>query len=273
MHDRLNYSPLGKTTEYETQYNPNLLFVIPRAEMRQSIGIANALPFHGIDIWDAYEISWLNSKGKPLAAIGEFLFPCTSAALVESKSLKLYLNSFNQTHFSSIEEVHATLVKDLSQITESTVGVKLQFEKELSAVTLENFKGFCLDDLDVEVSIYKPHPQFLKSSGSVVHETLYSHLLKSNCPVTGQPDWANISIEYMGPQIDREGILKYLISYRENEEFHEQCIERIYMDIGKQCRPSQLTVYGRYTRRGGLDINVFRSNFAKNPVNKRNIRQ
>jgi 7-cyano-7-deazaguanine reductase len=257
-------SLLGKRTPYCSDYNPDLLFPIPRQEKRDEIGIAeNQLPFIGLDIWTAYELSWLNAKGKPVVAIAEFSFFADSPNIIESKSFKLYLNSFNGTRFGSVDEVLACLVKDLSLACGEEVAIELhpvaEFEEIAGSLPGEN-----LDDLDIEITDYAVAADLLKTlSDDVVTETLNSHLLKSNCLVTGQPDWGSVVIRYEGAQIDHEGLLKYIISFREHNEFHEQCVERIYMDIMRQCQPQKLTVYARYLRRGGLDINPYRSNFEE----------
>ncbi|MGC3963770.1 MAG: NADPH-dependent 7-cyano-7-deazaguanine reductase QueF [Rhodocyclaceae bacterium] len=255
----VNASPLGKATAYRSEYAPELLFPIARSGKRAEIGIDGALPFVGEDIWSAYEISWLNTRGKPLVALGEFRVPAGTPRLIESKSLKLYLNSFNQTRVSSLDEVRATLVRDLSAAAGGDVLVKL----ELVSTATREFalpQGICVDDIDIDIDRYQPDAGLLKAgSARVQDEVLYSHLLKSNCLVTGQPDWGMVAIRYSGNAIDRESLLRYVVSFREHNEFHEQCVERIFMDITRQCRPERLAVWARYTRRGGLDINPFRS--------------
>jgi 7-cyano-7-deazaguanine reductase len=237
------------------------------------LGIAQNATFDGVDIWNGYELSWLNSKGKPQIAGAVFYIPCHSCHLVESKSFKLYLNSFNQTKFASFEEVADLLKKDLSKAVGLPIQVKLISPKEFSAQAFNEFEGHSLDDLDLTIDCYDTDASFLSVSQNETEETLYSHLLKSNCLVTGQPDWASVQIHYKGPQIDHAGLLRYIVSFRNCLEFHEQCIERIYMDILKHCQPQSLSVYGRYTRRGGLDINPFRSNVTLEPKNTRHWRQ
>jgi len=266
-------SLLGKESSYETEYNPKLLFPISRKGKREEINIPEKLPFSGADIWNAYEVSWLNSKGKPQIAICSFSIPCTSPNIIESKSFKLYLNSFNQTRFETEENVKEALLKDLSSAAGTQVQVRMILPKEFSETECKELEGISLDNLDIAVEHYQVNSDFLTVSESYAEETFVSHLLKSNCLVTGQPDWASLQIRYHGPRIDKEGLLKYIISFREHLEFHEQCIERIYMDIMRICRPDKLTVYGRYTRRGGLDINPFRSNFECQSSNIRNSRQ
>lgn len=273
--ETLQNSPLGKTAAYINTYTPSLLFPIPRKVKRNEIGIDQVLPFTGVDIWTAYEISWLNTKGKPMVAIGEFRIPCESSNIVESKSLKLYLTSFSGSKFASLEEVKSLIESDLSASTGSQVKVSL-FSVDEESLTPARLRGHCLDDLDIECSQYMPNPSLLISKGEVVEEVLYSHLLKSNCLVTGQPDWGSIEISYRGQKIDHAGLLKYIVSLRDHNEFHEQCIERIFSDLKRRCNLKSLSVYARYTRRGGLDINPYRvspGSSWKQPENLRLIRQ
>ncbi len=266
------HSELGKKSEYRDTYSPELLFPIFRESKRVEIGINPAsLPFYGFDCWNHYEVSWLNSKGKPVVAIAEIIYDASSPKLIESKSLKLYFNSFNNTRITSTVELQTTIERDISARIESPVFVKIYDLKQVSSMIQANFVGECLDDLDVECSVYQVHTSFLSVSAQLVDEVLYSDLLKSNCLVTHQPDWGSVQIKYRGPKIDREGLLKYLISFRNHNEFHEQCIERIFADLMKYCKPEQLSVYGRYTRRGGLDINPFRST-EKTAFNDKNVR-
>ncbi|SFB78107.1 7-cyano-7-deazaguanine reductase [Marinospirillum celere] len=274
MHSpRVETSPLGKETQYINQYTSEVLYPLPRQQGRSSLGLsAGKLPFQGVDIWNAYELSWLNSKGKPLVRLAEFHFPATSSHIIESKSFKLYLNSFNLTRFASEEEVLARLTQDLSQASGSEVQVILHPADY--GLPVRPLEGECLDDLDIEVNHYTPAPELLKvTSDEVVEETLVSHLLKSNCPVTGQPDWASVQIHYKGPKIDPESLLAYLISYREKGDFHEHCVEEIFVDLLRLCQCQQLTVYARYLRRGGLDINPWRSTLSVEPPNPRQARQ
>lgn len=253
-------APLGKTSTYVSQYAPHLLFPIPREAKRTEIGIGHKLPFKGFDTWNAYEVSWLNAKGKPIVAIVQFDIDCDSLNIVESKSFKLYLNSFNKTKFNSVEEVKAVLERDINVTVQGKVGVNIFRLEDVAGLKLGNFPGDCLDDLDVECDTYTVCPEYLESdSSAIVEEELSSNLLKSNCLVTGQPDWGSVLISYSGAKIDRQGLLKYIVSFRDHDEFHEQCVERIFMDIMSHCKPSSLTVEARYTRRGGLDINPVRS--------------
>ena len=251
----------------------NYYFPFPGKWLEKKRAFLTPLPFEGIDIWNGYEISWLNRKGKPEIAMAEFLFSCHCINIVESKSFKLYLNSFNQSFFDSLEEVNKILIKDLSLIAEGDVRVNLFRPDQLKFDHLEKFSGTCLDHYDIETTIYQVSPKFLEKSSDDIEESLYSNLLKSNCRATGQPDWGSVLIRYKGKKIDHEGLLKYIISYRNHLGFHEDCVEQIFHDILKQCQPDCLTVYARYTRRGGLDINPFRSNFEKVPENIRQFRQ
>ncbi|HEX5125539.1 MAG TPA: NADPH-dependent 7-cyano-7-deazaguanine reductase QueF [Rhodocyclaceae bacterium] len=256
-------SPLGKPTSYRSQYAPELLFPIVRSDNRRPIGIASdILPFVGEDLWNAYELSWLNPKGKPIVALGEFRVPVTSPYLIESKSLKLYLNSFNQTRCEDINDVAATIARDLSAVVSASVLVKLRLLDDARTQRVFGIpSGICIDALDVEVDSYTPNANLLRvdNGKKAEDETLYTHLLKSNCLVTGQPDWGTLIVRYSGPAIDRAALLRYIISFREHNEFHEQCVERIFMDISQHCKPERLAVWARYTRRGGLDINPFRA--------------
>lgn len=261
----LKHSPLGKETNYLTQYDPNLLFAIPREFNRSQIQVSMPLPFHGGDLWTAYELSWLNSKGKPEVALMEFYVPCDSRCIVESKSIKLYLNAISQTRFADVTEVVAHIKTDLSAKAEADVTVKIFSLTDPAFTQISQFAGVCLDGLDIEVDTYTVTPHYLKTTTEQVTESVYSHLLRSNCEITKQPDWASVQISYTGPKIDHANLLKYLISFREHNEFHEPCCERIFIDILRQCHCQELTVYLRYTRRGGLDINPFRSTHATHP--------
>ncbi|CAN7247815.1 NADPH-dependent 7-cyano-7-deazaguanine reductase QueF [Duganella sp. LjRoot269] len=277
MTNSVDLSPLGKTSAYRTDYAPELLFPIARQGKRDELGLTGTLPFFGVDIWNAYEISWLNQRGKPQVAIARITVPADSPNIIESKSFKLYLNSFNQTRLDSVVALKTLLQQDLSNGFGATVHISITQPEEFGMVEMGELDGLLLDRLDIEVDHYSPTPDILKAAldEEPVEEKLISHLLKSNCLVTGQPDWASVQIHYAGPQIDQESLLKYLIGFREHNEFHEQCVERIFTDILRQCQPQQLAVYARYTRRGGLDINPWRSNFstAQKPPNLRGARQ
>ena len=270
-------SPLGKAVAYAEHYDPALLFPIPRQGKRAEIGIAEgALPFVGEDIWNAYELSWLDPRGKPVVALAHFIVPATSPNLIESKSLKLYLNSFNQTRLAGVDELVATLTRDLSAAAGAPVLVHVAPLSTRPQRPMGYPKGILLDGLEIDVDLYTPEPALLSAdtSRAPVTETLYSHLLKSNCLVTGQPDWAMLVVRYTGAPIDREGLLRYIISFRQHNEFHEQCVERVFVDILRQCQPGALSVFARYTRRGGLDINPFRTSYPQPlPGNVRTARQ
>jgi len=254
---------LGKATEYREIYTPGLLQAVPRSMNRVELNLTTNLPFSGTDRWNGYELSWLNPKGKPEVAIMRCEVPATSPNLIESKSFKLYLNSFNQSHFNSFKSVTEALTKDLSQCAGEEVKVMIFKAAEFSQMQIKSFDSVSIDDLDIEVKEYQLNPSNLTTSSEFVEETLSSDLLKSNCLITNQPDWGSVCIRYQGRQINHEGLLRYLISFRQHNEFHEQCVERIFCDIMTNCKPNKLTVYARYTRRGGLDINPFRSNFEK----------
>jgi 7-cyano-7-deazaguanine reductase len=269
-------SPLGKPTEYRADYAPELLYPIPRQLKRDELGIhAGKLPFIGEDLWNAYELSWLNPKGKPVVALATFRVPADSPNLVESKSFKLYLNSFNQSVFTDLAAVESALQRDLSAATGASVRVEMADLRGRPLVKVDYPAGTLLDDLDITCDTYQPTPALLVTvNGQKTEETLYSHLLKSNCLVTGQPDWAMVVIRYRGQPIDHAGLLRYLVSFRNHNEFHEQCVERIFCDLSRQCRPEALSVHARYTRRGGLDINPFRSSGEfPPPDNTREVRQ
>lgn len=253
--------PLGRDTQYESSYNPKLLHPIPRAVSRAHLGLeGQALPFTGADEWWGFELSWLNPKGVPQVAVARFRFAALSPSMIESKSFKLYLNSLNQTEFESPEAMRKVLEADLSAAAGSDVVVTL-FDVESAELDVQKPVGFCLDRLEIETRQYQPDAGLLKldARGEVVEETLYSHLLRSNCPVTGQPDWATVSVEYAGQALDREALLAYIISFREHQDFHEHCVERIFCDLQQLGDFERLTVCARYTRRGGLDINPLRT--------------
>lgn len=257
---------LGKSVEYKEHYSPELLQGVPRSLSRDTLGYLNQyseLPFDGVDIWNGYELSWLNTKGKPQVAILRCFVPIHSEYLIESKSFKLYLNSFNQSQFGSWDDVKRSLTSDLSHCAGDAVDIELLSLDSLRDCSIGMLGGHCIDDLDIEISDYTPKPSLLATSNVHVTESLHSHLLKSNCLITNQPDWASINIRYSGAKLCRESLLQYLVSFRQHNEFHEQCVERIFCDLMQQCKPEKLTVYARYTRRGGLDINPFRSNFEQ----------
>ncbi|MGO2234057.1 NADPH-dependent 7-cyano-7-deazaguanine reductase QueF [Marinomonas sp. UCMA 3892] len=257
----MGFLPLGQQTEYVSEYDAGLLYPIARVDKWTEMAIeSERLPFFGEDVWNAYELSWLNLKGKPIVALAEFRLPCDSPNIIESKSFKLYLNSLNQMRYDSAEEVQAILEKDLSRAAGAKVTVIIRDVDSMASLVVLT-PDYCIDELDVDVSEYHPNAGLLETDETmgVVEERLVSHLLKSNCPVTNQPDWGSVFIDYKGPKIHHESLLKYVISFREHTDFHEQCVERIFIDIMRQCKPESLTVYARYVRRGGLDINPYRS--------------
>ena len=265
---------MGKQVEYEFHYNPDLLQGVPRSLSRDTLSLNPLnLPFSGNDTWTGYDLSWLTPKGKPQVAILECRVPITSPNLIESKSFKLYLNSFNQSKFENANAVKDVIQSDLSACAGSEVDVALVLPSQFASLSFKEFEGELLDDLNVEINEYSPNTAFLSQSDKNVEESLVSHLLKSNCLITSQPDWASVIIRYQGKAINREGLLKYLISFRQHNEFHEQCVERIFCDILAHCEVDKLTVCARYTRRGGLDINPFRSNFEAPYPNFRQARQ
>jgi 7-cyano-7-deazaguanine reductase len=285
MSKQPEHSPLGRTSRYADQYDATLLFPIARAPKRVEIGLLSAPPFFGADMWTAFELSWLNARGKPQIAIAHITVPCESPNIIESKSFKLYLNSFNNTRFTDNADVLSRLRTDINEAlwrgatVQASAGVRLLGPDLFDREPVYELDGLNLDRLDVECSRYTPAPDLLRTRSPAenegpVSEVLVSNLLKSNCLVTGQPDWASVQISYTGAQIEQEGLLQYLVSFRKHDEFHEQCVERIFMDIWRQCQPLKLTVYARYTRRGGLDINPFRTSHPQPlPANTRTARQ
>ena len=289
MNHRMNtpeQSQLGKASRYIDQYDASLLFPIPRADKRAEIGIVGSAPFFGADMWTAFELSWLNLRGKPQVALAHFTIPCESVNIVESKSFKLYLNSFNNTHFADADAVKARLRADITEAVwrqagtavaaPASIGLTLVGADLFDREPVHELDGLNLDRLDVECTQYTPAPELLTATRNEapVSEVFTSNLLKSNCLVTGQPDWGSVQISYTGDQIEQGGLLQYLVSYRNHNEFHEQCVERIFMDIWTRCRPLKLAVYARYTRRGGLDINPFRTSHPMAlPRNIRTARQ
>ncbi len=280
--DTPEHSPLGKASAYADQYDAALLFPIPRAGKRAELGIDGAPPFFGADLWTAFELSWLNLRGKPQVALAHITVPCETPNIIESKSFKLYLNSFNNTRFADAAEVQARIRADVSEAAwrgaahPATVGVRLLLPEAFDREPVHELDGLNLDRLDIECTQYQPAPELLTAQfgEAPVSEVLVSHLLKSNCLVTGQPDWGSVQIRYSGPQIDQERLLQYLVSFRNHNEFHEQCVERIFMDLWTRCQPIKLAVYARYTRRGGLDINPLRTSHPQQlPANTRTARQ
>jgi len=276
-------SQLGKTSAYPDHYDASHLFPMPRAEKRQEIGAGDNPPFFGADIWTAFELGWLNQRGKPQVALAHFTVPCETPNIIESKSFKLYLGSFNNSRFTDAAQVQAHIRADLNEalwrgapVPQSGVGVKVLLPEMFDREPLQELDGLSLDRLDIECTRYTPSPDLLSAvqGEPPVSEVLTSNLLKSNCLVTGQPDWGSVQLAYSGSQINQEGLLQYLVSFRNHHEFHEQCVERIFMDVWTRCKPTKLAVYARYTRRGGLDINPFRTSYPQAlPRNIRNARQ
>ncbi len=267
---------LGQKTEYASQYDRTLLQPVPRALNRDGLGITQNQPFTiGADIWTAYEISWLNEKGLPQVAIADIYLDYQSQNLIESKSFKLYLNSFNQSKFTDFNAVQQTMQRDLSECAQGDVKVRLNPVAVYDSQKIDHLQGDCIDEQDIEITSYEFNADWLKDcvSDEIVEEKLVSHLLKSNCLITNQPDWGTLHIHYVGRKIDHEKLLRYVVSFRQHNEFHEQCVERIFCDLMHYAKPEKLTVYARYTRRGGLDINPFRSNFENLPENLRLARQ
>lgn len=265
---------LGQATDYPQHYAPGVLFPIARRQGRAELGIGEgALPFAGVDVWTHYEVSWLDARGKPRVAVAEIRVPATSPCLVESKSMKLYFNSLNFERFDDADALRAVVEKDLSAAAGAPVAVAL-LPATAAGHAFADLPGECLDEFDIGCDAYEVDPGLLRAdAGRIVTETLHSHLLRSRCPVTHQPDWASVMVEYTGPALDRGALLAYLVSYRNQSDFHEQCVERIFMDLMARCRPEHLTVYARYTRRGGIDINPWRSTGAGAPPAARQARQ
>lgn len=275
MSELLKDTPLGQQSEYIDTYTPALLYPVARWDAREGLGLEmDSLPFHGVDVWHAYELSWLDQRGKPVVAMAEFRVPCNSRHIIESKSFKLYLNSFANSQFESRQAVTELLEKDLSQCAGGAVEVVLQSLEQAAHFPRIELSGTLIDNLDVEIKQYHYEPTLLQvEQGAEQSGQLISHLLRSRCPVTGQPDWATLIVRYTGSPVSAVSLLRYVVSLRNHEGFHEQIIERIWLDIMQQCNPRQLSVYGRFTRRGGLDINPFRSNYESLPVSRRTVRQ
>ncbi len=267
-------SPLGRRTDYPDTYTPALLFAIPRTESRAPLGIGEPLPFHGVDIWNAWELTWLSASGCPRVATAEIRIPADSPNLVESKSLKLYLNSFAMSPFDSVAAVARTITSDLGACTGAAVSVDLAEPAETEGRSTGRLPGTLLDDLDIACGADDVDADALTSDpADPVRESLHTHLLRSLCPVTAQPDTGSLLIDYEGPRIDRAGLLRYVVSFRRHQDFHEACVERIYSDLFARCAPERLTVYARYQRRGGIDINPYRSSATGHPDNTRLWRQ
>lgn len=267
-------NPLGRATSYPEQYSPELLYAIARIDARTAAGIEAEVPFHGTDIWNAWDLTWLDRDGVPRVGTAEIRVPADSPNLVESKSLKLYLGSFAMTGFDSRPDLAAVMTKDLSATTGGDVDVVIRDPDAADGSAVARLPGRCIDALDTRCDVYEVDPGLLDADANdIVAEDLHSHLLRSLCPVTGQPDVASISFSYRGPRIDPVALLRYVVSYRQHQDFHEACVERMFMDIRERCGAEQLSVYARYQRRGGIDINPFRSNFEAGAPNSRLWRQ
>ena len=270
----LGASPLGRATSYAEHYDPGLLFAVDRAPQRALLGLDGDLPFRGADVWTAYELSWLDAGGKPQIGIATFDVPASSPRLVESKSVKLYLTALNQTRFAAASEVGAAIAQDLSHATGAKVAVTLTLPRDFGSLPHGELGGECLDELPLGAENGALSPELLGAAGPIVEESVYSRLFRSVCPVTGQPDYASVQLAYRGARIDRGGLLRYLVSYRRHPGFHEHCVERIFTDVWRRCRPEALSVHARFTRRGGIDINPYRtSGDEPPPPNTRTARQ
>ena len=275
LREELARAPLGHPTDYPDTYDASLLFAVPREPQRAELGLSGgALPFTGGDVWNAYEHTWLDPAGKPAVALLSFTVPVTSPCIVESKSVKLYLGSFAQSRFADAGAMLAVVARDLSQATGAPVAVAPVMPAHFPAQRLQPLAGERIDDVAVACDRYEVAPELLRADGPPVAETLTSDLFRSVCPVTNQPDYASIAVAYRGPRIDRAGLLRYLVSYRHHAGFHEHCAERIFADLAERCGCTELTVHARFTRRGGLDINPFRTNAGLPlPENVRTPRQ
>lgn len=270
----LRGAPLGRPTRHPDRYDPGLLFPVPRAPQRAALGITDKLPFSGADIWTAFELTWLDARGKPEVALATLRFGVDSPCIVESKSMKLYLGSFAQSRYATRADVAAVIESDLTRASGEPVIVDVRGVDALNAEAIRELDGESLDDLAVGCDTYDVAPGLLAANGPHASQTFTTRLFRSVCPVTAQPDIASIQLGYVGPGIDREGLLRYLVSYRAHAGFHEHCVERIFVDVVSQCRCETLTVLARFTRRGGIDINPFRTNAGvPPPANVRTARQ
>ncbi len=274
-----DHFPLGRAVAYPDRCDPALLFPIPRAQTRVELGLGDrALPFVGTDIWNAYELSWLDARGQPRVAIAELRVPADSPNLVESKSLKLYLNGYAYERFDVKQDVQSRIARDVTDVAGVPIDVVLTEPHDFGAHRIAELPGESLDELQLEIADYgPPQPGHLRtaSSSSPVEEALITQAFRSLCPVTGQPDWASVQLRYRGAPIDHAGLLHYLVSYRNHAGFHEACVERIFVEVMQRCAPQALSVYARFTRRGGLDINPWRATpgFSVSPINMRGARQ
>lgn len=271
-------SPLGKRSGYPETYSPNLLFPIARAESREALGIVHgsgdSLPFQGVDIWNAWELTWLASSGQPRVAAAEIRVPADSLNIIESKSLKLYLDSFSMSRCGSADAARRVIVDDLTRCTGSDTEVSFLDPGTSNGLIVTTLPGVCIDDQNVDCAIWDVDADLLKADSSDrLSESLHSHILRSLCPVTSQPDSGSVLISYEGPKIDRPSLLRYIASFRQHSDFHEACVERMFLDIKSRCGPTKLSVYARYQRRGGIDINPFRSDYESTVANTRLWRQ
>ncbi len=248
---------------------------MPRIEARKALGLGAELPIHVEDVWNAWELTWLEPSGKPIVATAVITVPADSLNIVESKSLKLYLNSLAMSRYASSDDIAAIISRDLSGITGSEVDISVLPANETSTARIDSLPGNCIDDLEVQIDASAGvDAATLRTAGEdSIEEELHSHLLRSNCPFTHQADLGSVLVRYRGPAIDRESLLRYIVSFRQHNDFHEACVERMFLDIKARCNPENLTVYARYNRRGGLDINPFRSDFETSAENRRLWRQ
>ncbi len=275
-HDDFSDTALGKRSAAVSQYTPSLLFPIDRSRVRAQLGVrAEELPFFGADLWTAWELTWLDRDGKPEVGVLQVRVPCESRAIVESKSLKLYLGSFAQTPFASAYDVVRTLESDLSVTVGAQVVVDLLSLNQVTQAGVSGLMGESLDSIRIASPVYHPDAALLEriETGRMVTETVHTNLFRSLCPVTGQPDMASVQISYTGPRIEHEDLLRYLVSYRDHPGFHEYCVEKIFLDLMERCRPRELSVSARFLRRGGIDINPFRSTGKIMPAVVRLVRQ
>lgn len=261
--DALVTTVLGKDTVYSNEYNPGVLQPIERKLGRAAVKVQAP---NGFDLWRLYELTYLNKAGIPCAAIGCISVPADSPCIVESKSLKLYIGSFTQTKFADLNEVAAVITHDLNAILGTEVTVQLwDLEKaqEAAPFAVREFPGELIDITGgVVLSDFTYNPELLqRHEGSRVEETVRTNLLRTLCPVTGQPDHASVMIRYQGEQINHQELFAYLMSLRMHRGFHEQCVEMIYSDIKTRLKPDRLEVAAAFTRRGGIDINPVRSDF------------
>lgn len=271
---KLNENPLGKDVDFPQKYSPDVLCSVLRSDARESLDLGSRLPFHGEDLWNAWELTWLDGSGRPVVATAALSIPADSEKMVESKSLKLYLNSFAMTGFATARELQGTISVDLSRLTNCAVAVTIITAANSEAYRIDKLPGTCIDAAQGQFSAADVDPALLQANhDQVVSEELHSHLLRSHCPVTDQPDIGSILVRYRGPKLDQAALLQYIVSFRQHNDYHEACVERMFMDIKRRCEPDRLTVYARYTRRGGIDINPFRSDFEKRADNTRLWRQ